>query len=93
MLNHKALKSLLKERNMKQLKLAKMANIPANTLSRYVQGVCQPKADRVKALARVLGVPLESIIVKEAAADAALVPKPGARQICFCPFCGERLIE
>ena len=92
MLNHKALKSLLDEKNMNQLELAKMANIPANTLSRYLHGVCRPKTGRVEVLARVLGVPLDSLIVKEAA-DAVPVPKPGARQMCFCPFCGERLIE
>ena len=89
MFDHNALKSLMREKGIKQLDLEAMTRIPQNTLSRYVQGVYKPKPARVKLLADALGVSVEFLTIKEVADDMPAAPKQ--KQICFCPFCGEKL--
>ena len=88
-LNNKALKSLLANKDIKQSQLARLVNIPRNTISDYLSGTHQPKPARIRLIADALDVAVESITIEEPAPKPeSLSPK---RQVRFCPFCGESL--
>ena len=83
MFDNEALKTLLDNRNIKQAAFARMADIPRNSLCRYLSGAVQPKSDKVKAIADALGVSME-FLMKEP-------PQPPKLKLCFCPNCGVNL--
>ena len=87
MFNTEIFKTLLDSRGIKQSQLSRMTDIPRNLICRYLSGKVQPKADKVKLLATALGVPMETLLVKEADEIPAPVQRP-KRQLCFCPNCG-----
>ena len=89
MFDTKAFKTLFDSKGMKQIQLAEMTKIPQNAISRYLQGIYQPKADRIKLLADALGVSVETLTIKEIT-NSDLVQNQ-KRQICYCPYCGEKL--
>jgi len=89
MLNTKTFRSLLDSKGIKQAQVARITNIPRNSISRYVSGEVQPSAEKVKLLADALGVGMEALVLKEVA-ESSHAPKQN-RKMCFCPFCGENL--
>ena len=91
MFDNKVFKTLLYSKGIKQTQLAEMTKIPQNAISRYLQGVYQPKADRIKLLADALEVSVETLSIKKANDNEPA--KNQKRQLCFCPFCGEKLSE
>jgi len=88
MFNHKAVNTLIYERGMRQKHLAELADIKPNVLSRYLSGLHKPKIERIAAIAAALEVPIEAVTVQENPAKAREVKQ---KQMCFCPFCGEKL--
>jgi len=90
MFDAKTLKTLLSGKRIKQAKLARMTDIPRNSICRYLSGAQQPSAARIKLIADALGVGIESLIIADEPTET--VPTPiQKRRICFCPFCGEDL--
>ena len=91
MFDAKAFKALLYNRGVKQAHLARLTEIPKNSLSRYVSGEVQPSVQKIRMLADALGVTMESLIVRENKEMAASIAPP-KRQLCFCPNCGVSLM-
>lgn len=60
-MKHTPLKRLLFERGIKQEWLAQQTGLPANTISRIVNGRSEPTLRTARAIARVLGVSIEEL--------------------------------
>ena len=69
MFNYKALKAVLEEKGMRASQLADMTGIPRNTIGYYLNGVTTPKANRVRLIADVLEISVDTFFTK--AADLA----------------------
>ena len=50
------IKKALSLRGMTQAELCRLTKTPKSSLSEYIKGVCEPKEDRARAMARVLDV-------------------------------------
>jgi len=87
MFDNKAFKALLQQKSIRQAQLARMTGIPRNSINSWLQGVHQPTPARIKLLADTLGVPVDSLIVKEVSDTIESEPKRKPK-LCFCPNCG-----
>lgn len=85
MFDGKALKRVLAEKGIRQADLAKMTNIPRNTINSWLQNIHSPTPKRLTLVAAALEVSTEALMVKEAA------PPPPKAKLCFCPNCGVNL--
>ena len=75
---------LLNRQDMRQAELARRSGITRNLICRYMTGQIQPKADKIEAMAKVLGVSVEALTIREAATEPKM-------KVCYCPNCGVNL--
>lgn len=58
------LKTVLLERGIRQIEMAKTINLDPSRLSKIVNGWLEPKAEEINAIAEFLGMPADEIFPK-----------------------------
>ena len=90
MLDASVLRTLIDNRDIKQAQLARKTGIGRNSICRYLSGEVQPSSKKLRLIADALGVPMESLLVKDTATITPI--QPPKRRLCFCPNCGVNLM-
>lgn len=80
----------MSERGLKAVDLVRATGIPKNTISNYLNGVCSPRADRLEALCRVLGLTMPDYPEKWGCQSKGCKTRlhsiwRGMKQRCYCP--------
>ncbi|WIK67060.1 helix-turn-helix domain-containing protein [Globicatella sanguinis] len=62
-MNVKTLKTIRLKRGLKQEDIAKKLGVTKSAYGRWERGECNPRCDKLKKLAQILGVSIDSLII------------------------------
>jgi len=74
------IKQIRLSKNMTQKQLAEAVGVDHTIISKYEKGQVSPSADRLEAMAKVLGVSVDALLMND---DAADIPTPIRRRASF----------
>ena len=75
------IKTALKHRQMKQVELCQLANVPESSLSLYLKGAYEPKQDKIYNMARALNVSEAWLMGYDVPMERELVKKSNTIQV------------